>query len=159
MTVCLDLEKSSLPKVSHISVHQTWISKLSIELGVEPRYNIILMERLYKCMSLVVSKVKKPNQQEGCQKKKYLQKEWATHLSSKDKKTCDQDDVEKQPRSKRDSLMKKTKGFEVIPVLCKVKSRHCLVNYKKLVAVDLYQLRLLQNENYHLSTLNTTPEV
>ena len=67
-------------------------------MGVELRYTKSLMQRLYKCMSLIVNIVKKLRRQGGRQMVKYLEEEWAMQLSCKDKKTFHQDVVEKQMR-------------------------------------------------------------
>ena len=67
-------------------------------MGVELCYTKSLMQRLYKCTSLIVNKVKKLRRQGGRQMVKYLEEEWAMQLSCKDKKTFHQDVVEKQTR-------------------------------------------------------------
>lgn len=102
----LYLENKGLPNVSDVNVLRKWINKLSKEIGIEFRYTKSLMQRLYKRTSLIVNKVKKLRRQGGRQMVKYLKEEWAMQLSSKDKKTCHQDVVEKQLRSERDSLLK-----------------------------------------------------
>ena len=75
-------------------------------------YTKSLMQRLYERTSLIVSKVKKLHRQGGSQMVGYLQEEWAMQLSSKDKKACHQDAVEKQLRSERDSLLKENKKIQ-----------------------------------------------
>ena len=98
-----------MPNVRDVNVLRKWIHKLSKQVGVELRYTKSLMQRLYKRTSLIVNKVKKLRRQGGRQMASYLQEEWAIQLSSKDKKTCHQDAVEKQLRSERDSLLKEIK--------------------------------------------------
>ena len=67
------------------------------------------MKRIYKRTSLVVNKAKKLCRQGGRQMQNYLQQEWDIQLSSKDKRTCHQDVVEKQLRTERSSLLKEKK--------------------------------------------------
>lgn len=106
------MENRRLPNVHDTNVLRKWIQKLSKELCVELRYTKSLMQRLYKRTSLIVSKVKKLRRQGGRQMIGYLQEKWAMQLSSKDKKTCHQDAVEKQLRSERDSLLKQNKNIQ-----------------------------------------------
>ena len=101
-----------MPNVNDVKVLQSWIRKLSKELGIKLRFTTSLMKRIYKRTSLIVNKVKKLHRQGGRQILKYLQQEWIIQLSHEDKKTCHQVVIEKDVRSKRDGLLKENKALQ-----------------------------------------------
>ena len=88
--------------------------------------------------------MKKLSKLGGRQKNKYLQEECVIQLSTKDKKSCHQDIIQKQLRSERDSLMKENKRLH--------KQSSTLQNQvSKLAVVDLCLLGVLQGENFQWS--------
>ena len=107
------------------------------------------MKRIYKRTSLVVNKVKKLCRQGGRQMQNYLQQEWDIQLSSKDKRTCHQDVVEKQLRTERSSLLKEKKSFTIKQILYKNRLLLYLIKCKRLAVEDTCLVEALQNENLH----------
>ena len=75
------MEEKGLPNIHHANMLRKWITSLSKEVSVTLRCTTVLMRRLYKRTSAIVTTVKKFRKQGGRQMNTFLEKEWTLQLS------------------------------------------------------------------------------